>query len=150
MTKLIHMQGNLFDSSAQALGHGVNTVGVMGAGIAVEFRNRYPNMYETYREWCVKGALQPGETLMWYDEPTDKFICNIASQDLPGRNARIDWLRTGLVSSLEHLAKMGVETLALPRLGSGIGGLNADEVELALYIASSDSSVDIELWTFAP
>ena len=148
MTRLVHKEGNIFDTTARAIGHGVNTRGAMGAGIAVEFRKRFPNMYEMYREWCVVDALEPGDTMVWYEASSDLFVCNIASQDSPGPFARLEWLEDGVKIALEHLESVGVTTLALPRIGSGIGGLDQAAVEELLTRLAESSEVDIELWTF--
>lgn len=148
MTTLIHKTGNIFDTTADAIGHGVNTHGFMGAGIAVQFRDRFPMMFLYYRQWCLEGKIEPGSTMIWFDEPSNQFICNIASQDSPGPFAQIDWLTSGVELSLDHLESVGASTLALPRIGSGIGGLDEAEVESVLKTLAANSSVDIELWTF--
>jgi len=150
MTTLVHKEGNLFDTTAGAIGHGVNIRGAMGAGIAIEFRKRFPAMYELYREWCSVDALEPGDTMVWYEASSDLFICNIASQDNPGPCARLEWLESGVKMALEHLEEMGVTALALPRIASGIGGLGQAEVEELLTRLAESSPVDIELWTFKP
>lgn len=148
MTQLILKTGDIFTSDAGALGHGVNVRGVMGAGIALQFRNKFPSMYDLYTQWCSANILLPGESMVWYDELSNLFICNIASQDNPGPFARMDWLISGVGMSLRHLEEVGVETLALPRIGSGIGGLNEKDVEDSLRVLAEYSSVDIELWTY--
>lgn len=145
MATLIHKTGDLFTTEAQAIGHGVNTVGVMGHGIAVHFRNMYPDMYSSYRTLCREGNLRPGETMAWSEG--DKVIYNIASQDLPGPNAKLYWLIDGVWAALNHAADHGISTLALPRIGSGIGGLDQNDVESALKLLAESASVDIELWT---
>lgn len=122
------VQGDLFQATEGALGHGVNTVGVMGAGIAAVFRKRFPGLYEDYREACRGGFLQPGGVLPWQDPVSGKWIYNIASQDLPGAHARLDWLATGVGAALDHAYAQGVPVVALPRLGAGIGGLQWEEV----------------------
>jgi O-acetyl-ADP-ribose deacetylase (regulator of RNase III) len=105
-------------------------------------------MYELYRQWCSVDAMEAGETMVFYDGPSDMFICNIASQDNPGPFARLEWLESGVKVALEHLDFVQVSTLALPRIGSGIGGLNEADVEEVLTRLAESSPVDIELWTY--
>jgi O-acetyl-ADP-ribose deacetylase (regulator of RNase III) len=65
---IVERTGDLLTSACLALGHGVNTLGSMGAGIAVEFRRRWPAMYDAYREPCRSGALQPGGIFVGVDK----------------------------------------------------------------------------------
>jgi O-acetyl-ADP-ribose deacetylase (regulator of RNase III) len=154
MTKIIHKTGDIFTTKAQAMGHGVNIDGIMGHGIAVQFRNCFPDMYAAYKALCGTKKLAPGEAMVW-DVPAPKgvlwetqYVYNIASQDRPGRNARLDWLRDGVIASLYHARDNGVKTLALPRIGSGIGGLDQNEVEAVLLELAESGPTDIEIWTY--
>lgn len=144
MTVTQHL-GNLFDSGEQAIGHGVNVFGVMGAGIAVAFRKTYPQMFEYYAAACREQALRPGHVLYWTEEGKPS-VYNIASQDAPGANAQMEWLESGLDKTLEHAKEQGLASIGLPRIGCGIGGLVWEEV-LPLYERLSDKhGVDIAVW----
>lgn len=153
MTKLIHRKGDIFTTNARAIGHGVNTHGVMGAGIALQFKNRFPDMYEAYREDCKNGKLRGGEVMPWSIKSSwgsDLMVFNIASQEQPGANAHYDFLISGVKTSLDICELVGLPVLALPRIGSGIGGLDENVVESVLLGLAATSSVAIELWTYAP
>ena len=139
------MHGDLFTSTADAIGHGVNCKGVMGAGIAKQFRARYPDMYQEYRRICAEGLLLPGE-IHTYTSPGVRVI-NIASQEHPGPNANLYWLTTGVASALLYCKMQGLTTLALPRIGCGIGGLAWDDVYLALDNLTAMTVVRLEVWT---
>jgi Predicted phosphatase homologous to the C-terminal domain of histone macroH2A1 len=147
MTKLIHRRGNIFDTDALAIGHGVNTQGVMGAGIAVQFKNRWPDMYHAYRRACLSGSFSGGQVLPW-GVGEGRIVLNIASQEAPGANASYEFLFNGVSKSLPWLEAMGITTLALPRIGSGIGGLDQNIVEGLLLALAMHTPVDIELWTY--
>lgn len=151
MTKLIHKTGDIFTTTSRAVGHGVNTHGLMGAGIARTFRTRYPKMYEAYHQECLLGKLPGGSVFPWREEYEDgtSFIFNIASQEKPGSNASYDHLVSGVKIALEWCDTWGVPVLALPRIGSGIGGLDEKVVEAILTALAEKSPVDIELWTYA-
>ena len=89
---IVERTGDLFTADCPALGHGVNTLGSMGAGIAVEFRRRWPAMYDAYREECRSGRLQPGGIFV-YQAP-DRLIVNLATQRrLDRRAAQLEWVR---------------------------------------------------------
>ncbi len=146
MTKLIHREGNIFDTEAPAIGHGINNKGVMGAGIALQFKQRYPDMYETYQIACEYGNVKGGQAYAW--EADDFRIYNIVSQEEPGANASYDFLISGVQGTLKAMLWTGETVIALPRIGSGIGGLDEGLVEHILTYLAEHSTVDIELWTY--
>ncbi len=152
MTQLIHRKGDIFTSTARAIGHGVNTQGVMGAGIAVGFRSRFEQMYRDYKTICEHGEFVGGDVFTYAfttgGESQPYFIYNIASQEQMGSNANIEFLIDGVILALQHAESESIPFIALPRIGSGIGGLNEREVEGALNALARISTVDIELWTY--
>jgi O-acetyl-ADP-ribose deacetylase (regulator of RNase III) len=146
MGTLVHHTGDIFTTQSKGIGHGVNVAGVMGHGIAVQFKQRFPDMYSAYNTLCRQGHLLPGETMIWEPAP-GLFVYNIASQDEPGRNASYAWLEQGVKAALIHADENGLTTIALPRIGSGIGGLNEREVELLLSQTVAPFKTSIEIWT---
>lgn len=150
MTKLIHRTGDIFTTNARAIGHGVNVKGAMGAGIALQFKNRFPEMHDEYKALCAAGKLRGGEVMPWnIDTPWGTaMVMNIASQIQPGADASYDLLVGGVKLALDICELAGIERLALPRIGSGIGGLNEAIVEAILGVLAAQSLVDIELWTY--
>lgn len=141
--------GNLFDSEAEVLGHGVNVKGVMGAGIAAQFKIKYPDMYVDYKEYCDKGLFRPG-TVQIVDVEPNRFIANIASQDSPGANARYSWLTMALTSLYSGMWNTGRSdwTVALPQIGCGIGGLDWDIVKSMITDVAECYEIKTELWTW--
>ena len=144
---MIHMTGNLFDTTAPAIGHGINVMGRMGAGIAVQFRERYPEMHRVYVELCENYAIHPGDVMLW--KADDFTVYNIASQDMPGPHASLEWLCAGVSSALNHASSENFDRLALPQIGCGIGGLKVDDVVRELTHVESNYSTEIEWWTYA-
>jgi len=143
---MIEKTGDLFSTDAPFIAHGVNCRGVMGSGIAVQFRQRYPEMYEQYRLQCQRGVFWPGEVFVW--AAPEVTVLNISSQFEPGPNATLDYLRKGLFRALLTADR---QVLALPRIGCGIGGLDWDsQVKPAILAAESDFELgpdQIEVWT---
>lgn len=145
MSVLIERTGDLFTTEATALAHGVNTAGLMGAGIAVKFKHAYPLMYKVYRHACKTGVLVPGEVLAWTEG--SHTVYNIASQDKPGKHARLEWFESGLRDTLEMAAREGTDVLAMPRIGCGIGGLDWVDVRDIVEHYAEAQSVDVEVWS---
>src|SRR6266498_3023039 len=116
MLTAVH-KGDLFDSGAQTLVNTVNTVGVMGKGIALEFMRRYPDMFADYQRRCAEGAVRLGEPYLWRGllEPW------------------IDNVERGLRFLADHLEQWGVASLAVPPLGAGSGGLDWLSIGPTLY-----------------
>ena len=120
--------GDLFDQSdITALGHGVNCVGVMGAGIAPLFRSRWPEMFAEYRAMCLAGRLSPGNVFTW-TAPDGTTIYNLATQQNPGRNATLRAIQASLTIAVDHARLHSTPAFAIPRIGAGLGGLHWPEV----------------------
>lgn len=140
--------GDLLTSDAPAIGHGVNTLGVMGAGVAKLIRARYSAaMFADYAAACRTGALQAGMTRMWSADPQMPLLANIASQDRPGAHAQLDWLDAATRAALRAVEAAGLDRLAIPQIGCGIGGLAWAEIQPLLAAAAKDSPVVLEMWT---
>lgn len=123
-----YVAGDLFANvyGAQALAHGVNCRGSMGAGIAVGFRERYPAMYEEYRRRCksVPRELNPGDAMLWRaaDLP---WVFNLATQEDYWRSrATYPAIERALMSMRAQAEAEGILSIAMPRVGAGVGGLS--------------------------
>jgi O-acetyl-ADP-ribose deacetylase (regulator of RNase III) len=123
---LQYLTGDLFSSGAQTLGHGVNCRGRMGRGIATEFKARFPAMFKEYRRRCHSGELQPGE--VYLEKGTTPWVLNLATQATTG-GARLEYIEQCACWVADHHEREGIVNLALPRLGSGLGGLEWSDVE---------------------
>lgn len=146
---MIHKYGDIFTSTAPSIGHGVNTMGMMGAGIALQFRDEYPEMFETYAQFCIDGSLVPGGVLIWEDINANiPLVFNIASQELTGANATLEFLRSGLERTAQFMSILKVETIALPEIGCGIGGLDLPDVIEVIEDVESEYGITVELWTY--
>ena len=139
------IEGDLFEQYFPAIGHGCNTVGVMGAGIAAKFRHDYPEMYNSYWVLCRIGKAEPGDIFPYEDPATGKMIYNMFSQDLPGANASLDWLTTAVSKTVKDCAIRGIKSLGIPRIGTGIGGLKWEDVRSVLERISRNAPEDFEL-----
>jgi len=123
-----YVAGDLFanEYDAPALAHGCNCIGSMGTGIAVGFRERYPDMYEEYRRLCkAKPRLfNPGDCFLW--KATDKpWVFNLATQENTWRSrATYEWVEQALRAMRSRSEAENVGAIAIPRIGTGYGGLS--------------------------
>ena len=122
---LTFLQGDLFLSRAQTLAHGANCRGRMHAGVAVEFRRRFPRMYKEYKRRCHSQLLLPGDYFLWKDN--QPWILNLATQAETG-GATQAFVRQCLVRLAGGYADEGITSIAMPRIAAGLGGLPWEDV----------------------
>lgn len=135
--------GDLFaQPDIQAFGHGVNCQGVMGAGIAPLFRKRSEAMYLAYRSACHNGELILGGFVPWLN-PDGTVFYNMATQDKPGRNARLGAVESALDGALAHAETHGIKALGIPRIGTGIGGLRWQNVRTVIEKVAAKTPVQV-------
>jgi O-acetyl-ADP-ribose deacetylase (regulator of RNase III) len=152
--------GDIFSSRAQTLVNPVNTKGVMGAGLALEFKRRYPQMFEDYRRRCTAGELRLGEPYLWKpapeqlelgsaDQPADeRWIVNFPTKDHWRDPSRLQDILAGLDSLAAQIPAWGVRSLACPALGCGLGGLDWAAVGPLVQARLARCGIPAEL--FAP
>jgi O-acetyl-ADP-ribose deacetylase (regulator of RNase III)/uncharacterized protein YwgA len=114
--------GDIFESGAQTLVNTVNTEGVMGKGIALQFKNRYPDMYADYVERCDRDEVKLGEPYI-YRERLYPWIINFPTKKHWRSISRVEDIEAGLDHLEAHYLDWGVTSLAMPPLGCGEGGL---------------------------
>lgn len=119
--------GTIFESNAQTLVNTINCVGVMGKGLALEFKNRYPAMFNKYKEFCDKDVFKPG--VLWiYKAPDGKWILNFPTKIDWKNPSKIEYIEEGLKKFVEIWKNKMITSIAFPLLGCHNGGLNPDEV----------------------
>lgn len=117
----------IFESSAQTLVNTINCVGVMGKGLALEFKNRYPAMFDKYKSFCDKGVFKPG--VLWiYKAEDGKWILNFPTKIDWKNPSEMSYIEEGLTKFVEIWKEKGITSIAFPLLGCNNGGLNPDEV----------------------
>ncbi len=112
----------LFDSPAQTLVNTVNTVGVMGKGIAAEFKRRYPEMFTRYKRFCETGQLDIGK-LYLYRTP-NKWVLNFPTKKHWRNPSKLEYIELGLEKFVDTYSQMGITSVSFPQLGCGNGGLD--------------------------
>lgn len=140
-------QGDLFTCGLSAIGHGVNTAGIMGAGIALQFRHLFPEMHDYYQARCQTDELKVGGVLAWFDDASDQVIYNLATQPYPGKCATVDNIRNAVASMLEMAAGVwDTPTVGLPCVGAGLGGLRWSDVLVILKEVCDASPVEVVVY----
>jgi O-acetyl-ADP-ribose deacetylase (regulator of RNase III) len=124
---LIYHRTNLLESNAQTLVNPVNCVGVMGKGMAAEFKRHYPEMFIAYQHICVTGHLAPGTLWLW--QSPGRWVLNFPTKNHWRNPSRLEWIEAGLVNFVSEYSNSGITDIAFPRLGCGNGGLSWDDVQ---------------------
>jgi O-acetyl-ADP-ribose deacetylase (regulator of RNase III) len=140
------LSGDLFESKAQTLVNTVNCVGVMGKGIALEFKKRFPEMYEDYVARCAAKRVRLGEPYL-FRGPMPPWILNFPTKDHWRSVSRLSDILVGLGYLERYCREWGIESLAVPALGCGEGQLEWQVVGPALYDHLSRLRIPVELYT---
>lgn len=123
-------KGNLFDEKVDAYVNAVNCVGVMGKGIALEFKKRYYDVFEKYKYECLKGSVYPGKILsIKVDKEYPKWIIHFFTKNHWKELSKIEYIEKGLDELRNELEILKINSLAMPALGCGLGGLNFGDVK---------------------
>lgn len=116
-----YIEGNIFNSPAQVIVNTVNTVGVMGKGLALSFKKRYPKMFEAYKRACDKHQLTIGKLMLYY--APDHWILMFPTKENWRNPSKLEYLEAGLHKFVNTYAEKGITSIAFPKLGCGNGEL---------------------------
>lgn len=137
-------EGSVFDDQAyQTITCTVNCVGVMGAGIAKVFKEKYPELFRRYKEDCRNGYVLPGVALR-YTVDEQSILC-FATKDHWRDASQLDWIARGLDALVRAGDTIGITSLSLAPLGCGHGGLSIEAVEPLIRAAAERLPYPVEL-----
>jgi len=114
---------DVFNSNSTILVNAINIIGIMGSGIALEFKNRYPDMYLDYIDKFRNRQLQIGKPYLY------KNIYNFPTKKHWKDNSKLEWIEEGLQHFTNTYQELGITSIAFPKLGCGKGSLNWNEVQ---------------------
>lgn len=137
--------GDIFQSKAKTIVNTVNCVGVMGKGVAAEFKKRYPHMFADYAARCRAGRVKLGEPYL-YEDVLGTSVINFPTKDHWRSPSRLDDIVRGLDYLLAHAANWGLESIAFPPLGCGNGGLDWALVGPIMYQRLGELGISIEIY----
>jgi len=150
MAEFIDAHGNLLEAEVEALANSVNTVGVMGKGIALQFKNAFPANFKAYEAACKRQAVRLGEVFVFDNGrlTTPQWIINFPTKGHWRARSRIRDVAEGLDDLRDVIEELGISSIALPPLGCGHGGLDWDEVR-SLVMERLDG-LDVVVHLYAP
>lgn len=145
------VQGNLLTDASEALVNTVNTVGVMGKGIALMFRERFGPNYQLYQQACKAGVVQTGRMFVTETGELEgpRWVINFPTkQDWRGKS-RMEWIDAGLADLVRVMRELGIRSIAIPPLGAGNGGLRWGDVKPRIEAALAQLP-EVEVTVYEP
>ncbi len=144
-------QGDILKADAEALVNTVNTVGVMGKGIALQFKKAFPENYKVYKKACEQGELIPGKLLVHdlHSFTNPRYIINFPTKTHWKSKSRYEYIESGLETLKHEIKNYNIQSIALPPLGSGLGGLDWNRVRTMItrHLASLK---DVQIFVYEP
>jgi O-acetyl-ADP-ribose deacetylase (regulator of RNase III) len=143
-------RGNLLGTQADAFVNTVNTEGVMGKGIALQFKKAFPTNYEAYRRACETGHVRVGKVFAYeLGALLPRYILNFPTKKSWRRSSKLEFIREGLRDLVEQVRRLHIRSIAIPPLGCGNGGLEWSEVRPLIEAAFADLP-DVRVLLFEP
>ena len=143
--------GDILAEEVEALVNTVNCVGVMGRGIALQFKRAFPENFKAYAARCRRNAMKPGRVFVFETGQltNPRYIINFPSKRHWRGKSRMEDIESGLVSLAQEIRSRGIRSVAIPPLGSGLGGLNWPAVRVRLEGALKEFK-DVQVVIFEP
>jgi O-acetyl-ADP-ribose deacetylase (regulator of RNase III) len=145
------VEGNLLESQAEALVNTVNTVGIMGKGIALQFKNAYPENYKQYVQACKDKTIGIGKLLVTEEQTLmygKKIIVNFPTKTDWRKPSEYSYIEQGLTALVQIIQTRGIKSIAIPPLGAGNGGLDWSRVKQMME--SRLSTLDCQVMVYQP
>ncbi len=140
------IKGNLFTSNCQTLVNTVNCVGVMGAGIALEFRLRYPEMYARYVDICKQSSMEIGK--LWLYKDDHRWVLNFPTKQHWKKPSKLEFLELGLQKFVNTYREKEITSIAFPLLGTQNGGIHQNESLEIMNKYLSQCELPIEIYMY--
>ncbi len=146
-----YCSGDILKSQAEALVNTVNCMGVMGRGVALQFKNAYPDNFKAYAAACKRQEVQPGRLFVYETGrlTPPRYIVNLPTKRHWRGKSRMEDIEAGLKSLVELIRARDIRSIALPPLGSGLGGLDWEKVRLRIEEALGPLE-DVQVFIYEP
>ncbi|MDP1826592.1 MAG: macro domain-containing protein [Archangium sp.] len=141
--------GNLLAADVDALVNTVNSEGVMGKGIALQFKKAFPENFSSYERACKAGEVVPGRVHIVRRLASPRFIINFPTKKHWRNPSKLEYIRDGLADLILRVRELGIESIAIPPLGCGNGGLDWRDVKREILAAFADLP-DVRVVLFEP
>ena len=144
--------GDLFAADVEALVNAVNCVGVMSRGVALQFKRAFPENFKAYAERCKYHEMRPGEVFVFEmaNLGNPRYIINFPTKRHWRGKSRMEDIESGLKSLVRAIGERGIRSVALPALGSGLGGLDWSQDVRPMLAASLSELPDVRVVVFEP
>lgn len=146
-----YTSGDILQCEVDALVNTVNCVGVMGRGLALQFKNAYPDNFKAYAAACKQEAVQPGRMFVFAtgELSTPRFIINFPSKRHWRGKSRIEDIEAGLIDLVQVIRQHKIRSIAIPPLGAGLGGLAWQDVRPRIAAALAELT-EVQVLVFEP
>ncbi len=143
--------GDILKADSDALVNPVNCVGVMGRGLALQFKKAWPENFEAYAEACRRGDLQPGRLLVFEVNrlTPPRYIINFPTKRHWRDPSHMEDIESGLSALIEEIRARGIPSVAIPALGAGLGGLAWADVRPRIEHSMEDLQ-EVSVTVFEP
>ncbi len=139
-----YIEGDIFESPAQVIVNTVNTVGVMGKGLALSFKRRYPEMFERYKAACEKHLLTIGKLMLFYE--ADHWLLLFPTKENWRNPSKLEYIEKGLMKFVQIYAEKNITSIAFPRLGCGNGELDWNDVKPLMEHYLKNLPIDVYIY----
>lgn len=147
---LKYVEGDILDAKTQVVVNTVNCKGVMGKGLALQFKKKHPQMYDDYRLKCEKGEITIGHLDLYKGIPR-YWILNFPTKKHWRNKSKLEYIEKGLQEFKEKYEEWGITSIAFPRLGCQQGGLNWDDVKPVIEKYLKDlPKLQVEIFSYKP
>jgi O-acetyl-ADP-ribose deacetylase (regulator of RNase III) len=145
------IKGNIFNTKAQVIVNTVNCVGVMGKGVALVFKLRYPKMFNIYQDYCSQKYIEIGKLWLYKAEIDKPWVLNFPTKIHWKYPSKIEYIERGLIKFAETYEEKKIKSIAFPLLGTHNGGLDKQEVTNLMYkYLSRCNDLSIEIYEYDP
>jgi O-acetyl-ADP-ribose deacetylase (regulator of RNase III) len=145
------VKGNIFNSSCQTVVNTVNCVGVMGKGIALVYKLRYPNMFAIYKKHCDNRLIETGKLWLYKEgDEGDPWVLNFPTKNHWKYPSKMEYIESGLKKFMETYKLQGITSIAFPLLGAHNGGLERNDVLTLMTSYLDKCEIPVEVYEFDP
>ena len=144
------LKGNIFNSSLQTIVNTINCVGVMGKGIALVFKLRYPLMFDIYKKYCDEKYIGIGKLWLYNQQQNAPWVLNFPTKIHWKYPSKMEYIEKGLIKFTETYKEKSITSIAFPLLGTHNGGLEREDVKQMMVMHLSKCDIPIEIYDYDP
>ena len=139
-----YVKGDIFNSQMETIVNPVNCVGVMGKGLALEYKRRYPTLFLSYKSACARKLIIPGR--VYVSNQLDKKVMLFPTKDHWKDPSKYEYIDSGLSYFAKNYKDLNIQSYAFPRIGCGLGGLDWEKVKVLIEKHLGDLDIEIEVY----